>query len=34
MSTSIGTSFGGTVGYLPTKYFNDTGYAYSEGLFM
>jgi hypothetical protein len=33
-SASAGTSFGGTVGYLPTAYFNNTAYAYSEGLFV
>jgi hypothetical protein len=33
-STSEGTSFGGTVGYLPTAYFNNPTYAYSSGLFV
>ena len=32
--TSKGTSFGGTVGYLPTAYFNNSKYAYSSGLFV
>ncbi len=33
-STTVGTKFGGTVGYLPTKYYNDTSYKYSSGLFV
>uniref|UniRef100_A0A7C3IJ65 VCBS repeat-containing protein n=1 Tax=Gracilinema caldarium TaxID=215591 RepID=A0A7C3IJ65_9SPIR len=32
--TSTGTSFGGTVGYLPTTYFNNPNYTYSSGLFV
>lgn len=33
-STAVGTKFGGTVGYLPTTYYNDSSYKYSSGLFV
>ncbi len=33
-STSEGTSFGGTVGYLPSAYYNNPLYRYSSGLFV
>ncbi len=33
-STSTGTSFSGTVGNLPTKYFSNPNYGYSQGLFV
>lgn len=29
-----GTSWGGTVGYLPRTFYNDTSYYYSSGLFV
>ena len=32
-STSAGTTFGGTVGYLPTAYYSNPNYAYQAGLF-
>jgi hypothetical protein len=32
-STSVGTTFGGTVGYLPTRFYNQANYAYKSGLF-
>jgi hypothetical protein len=32
-STSSGTTFGGTVGYLPSAYYNQARYVYSSGLF-
>lgn len=32
-SSAEGTSFGGTVGFLPTEYYSDSSYAYSSGLF-
>ena len=31
--TTAGTSFGGTVGYLPTSYYSNPNYNYSAGLF-
>lgn len=33
-STTAGSQFGGTVGYLPTAYYNDSKYKYSSGLFI
>jgi hypothetical protein len=33
-STTDGTSFGGTVGYLPTAYFMNSQYSYSSGFFV
>jgi len=33
-STSTDTEFSGTAGNLPTKYFNNPNYAYSQGLFV
>ncbi len=33
ISTTKGTEFGGTIGNLPTDYFNNQDYAYSQGLF-
>jgi len=33
ISTSAGTTFGGTVGYLPTTYYSQAAYSYSSGLF-
>ncbi|HDQ13572.1 MAG TPA: hypothetical protein ENN41_02010 [Sediminispirochaeta sp.] len=32
-SSSSGTTFGGTVGYLPGDYYDDASYSYSSGLF-
>jgi hypothetical protein len=32
-TTSSGTTFGGTVGYLPTSYYSNPNYSYSAGLF-
>jgi len=29
-----GTTFGGTVGYLPTAYYNNSAYRYNSGLFV
>ena len=34
ISTSTGTTFGGTVGYLPTTYYSNAAYNYSSGLFV
>lgn len=34
MSTTEGTAFGGTIGNLPTSYYNSTSYLYSQGLFV
>jgi len=33
-STSVGTTFGGTVGYLPTAFYGDSLHDYSSGLFV
>jgi hypothetical protein len=33
ISTSTGTTFGGTVGYLPTTYYSKAAYNYNSGLF-
>ena len=33
-STATGTAFSGTVGNLPTAYFNNPNYSYSQGLFV
>lgn len=33
-SSTEGTSFGGTVGFLPTTYYSDLDYRYSSGLFV
>jgi len=33
-STSTGIAFGGTVGNLPSQYFNSNQYKYSSGLFV
>jgi hypothetical protein len=32
-STSVGTTFGGTVGYLPTAFYSQAAYPYESGLF-
>lgn len=34
ISAEWGTTFGGTVGYLPTKYYNNSIYNYYSGLFV
>jgi hypothetical protein len=34
ISTSKGTTFGGTVGYLPTTYYNNPAYNDNSGLFV
>jgi hypothetical protein len=32
-TTSDGTQFGGTIGYLPTAYYSNPNYSYSSGVF-